>query len=143
MTFNDDIDNNTEDYESISLQKSVKINMDMNSNNNKEIIWKNDYININRQKIVCESYLYKINKKGKMKKLYFKLNNYDLFYFKNKDSKYHKGMHNLSTYFLELKPIFDKNNESHIKISSDSSVKFNTKYYQYKTNINLLTSLLI
>ena len=136
MTFNEEIDNNTEDYESISLQKSVKINMDMNSNNNKEIIWKNDYININRQKIVCESYLYKINKKGKMKKLYFKLNNYDLFYFKTKDSIYHKGMHNLSTYFLELKPIFDKNNESHIKISSDSSVKFNTKYYQYKTNIN-------
>ena len=56
--FNDDIDNNTEDCESISLQKSVKIKQDMNSNNNKEIIWKNDYININKQKIKCESYIF-------------------------------------------------------------------------------------
>ena len=136
MTFNEEIDNNTEDYESISMQKSVKMNMDMNSNNNKEIIWKNDNININRQKIVCESYLYKLNKNGKMKKLYFKLNNYDLFYFKTKDSKYHKGMHNLSTYFLELKPIFDTNNETLMKIPSNSNIKFNQKNYQYKTTIN-------
>ena len=135
MTFNDDIDNNTEDCESISLQKSVKIKQDMNSNNNKEIIWKNDYININKQKIKCESYLYKISKNGKMKKLYFKLNNYDLFYFKNKDSKYHKGMHNLSTYFLELKPIFDNDN-NYMDNESNSGIKFNQKNYQNKRTIN-------
>ena len=54
-----------------------------------------------------ESYLYKLTfPSHKLKKLYFKLYNKDLFYFKTKKSKYHQGMHNLNGLFLE----FDEEN---------------------------------
>ena len=105
MTFNNEIDNGTEDYDDFSIQKSVAMKFNINSKTSNDIPWKN--INKEKKIIKCESYLYKITKSGKLKKLYFKLYNNDLFYFKNKESKLHKGMHNLSTYFLELKPIFN------------------------------------
>ena len=55
--------------------------------------------------IIFEGFLYK-NVDGKLKKLYFKLIHKDLYYFKNKDDKVHRGMHNLSGLFLqEEKPI--------------------------------------
>ena len=55
--------------------------------------------------ITYSSYLYKISSnKKKLKKLYFKLFNKDLYYFKSSTSKTYKGMHNLSHYFLELNP---------------------------------------
>ena len=54
-----------------------------------------------------ESYLYKLTPSSHtLKKLYFKLYNKDLFYFKTKKSKYHQGMHNLNGLFLE----FDEEN---------------------------------
>ena len=134
MTFNSEIDINSEDSKSICKQISLNIGIDTNSNKNKEdMTWRNDNINLNKRKIIYESYLYKINKKGKLKKLYFKLNNYDLFYYKSKDSKIHKGMHNLSTYFLEIKPIFSNNDKDNI---SNSNIKYNQKYSRYKITIN-------
>ena len=47
-----------------------------------------------------EGYLYKLVDK-KMRKLWFKLVHKDLFYFKNKGDKSHKGMHNLSGLFFK------------------------------------------
>ena len=135
MTFNDEIDNYTEDNDSISLQKSVGIKLDYITKDEKEIPWKTNIINISKQKIKCESYLYKLTKSGKMKKLYFKLYNYDLFYYKNENSKLHKGMHNLSTYFLELKSVYD-NDKNRNCDSNNLNFKYNQKYSQYKKTIN-------
>ena len=137
MTFNDEIDNYTEDNDSISLQKSVGIKLDYITKDEKEIPWKTNIINISKQKIKCESYLYKLTKSGKMKKLYFKLYNYDLFYFKNENSKLYEGMHNLSTYFLELKSVFDndKNNNSDNN-NNNLDFKYNQKFSQNKRTIN-------
>ena len=112
MTLNDEIDKYIEDNDCITMQKSVKIKFDLNSQNNKnnkDTPWKNNNINLNKQTIRCESYLYKLTKNGKMKKLYFKLYNYDLYYYKDENSKIYKGMHNLSTYFLEIKMILQDN----------------------------------
>ena len=51
-----------------------------------------------------EGYLYKLVD-NTMRKLWFKLLHKDLFYYKNKDEKSHKGMHNLSgLFFKEEKP---------------------------------------
>ena len=112
MTLNDEIDKYIEDNDCITMQKSVKIKFDLNSQknkDNKDTPWKNNNINLNKQTIRCESYLFKLTKNGKMKKLYFKLYNYDLYYYKDENSKIYKGMHNLSTYFLEIKMILQDN----------------------------------
>jgi len=59
--------------------------------------------------ITYESYLYKITTNQKiLKKLYFKLFNKDLYYFKTSESRTYKGMHNLSHYFLELSLDYNK-----------------------------------
>ena len=134
MTYNDEIDNTTEDYENISLQKSVGIKFDLNSINNAETLWKNNNININKQKIICKSYLYKMSKSGKLNKLYYKLYNSDLFYYKDKDSKIHKGMHNLSTYFLELRPIFTNNKSNNT--NDIPNIHYNQNNFQNKKIIN-------
>ena len=47
-----------------------------------------------------EGSLYKLVD-GKMRELYFKLVHKDLYFFKNKGDKHHKGMHNLSGLFLQ------------------------------------------
>ena len=137
MTFNEEIDNNYNDNDSISLQKSARIILDSNNmKNNEDISLQNNKDNLNKQHIICESYLYKITKSGKLKKLYFKLYNYDLYYYKSENSKFHKGMHNLSTYFLELKPIFDNNNNNNKVESSNPNIQYNQKYSQTKKLIN-------
>jgi tRNA A-37 threonylcarbamoyl transferase component Bud32 len=76
-------------------------------------------------KFIYESFLYKITPNTKkLKKLYFKLYDKNLYYYKNENSPIHKGMHNLCHYFLELtedndnesdsnKKLVDKNNTSH------------------------------
>ena len=126
MTVNDEISNCTEDCNSFSLQKSVALKFSINSNETNDISWKNN--NKDKQIIKYESYLYKMKRSGKLKKLYFKLNNRDLFYFKNKDSKIHKGMHNLSTYFLELKPI--SNHKINNSYNSEIYIKQNNSEYK-------------
>ena len=121
MTFNNKIDNDTDEYDGESLQKSVSVKMDTNLNNFRDMLsWKNsNNLLLNNQRIKCESYLYKITKSGKLKKLYFKLNNQDLFYYKNENSQTHKGMHNLSTYFLEIK---QPNLNNSIELSNSTNI---------------------
>ena len=135
MTFNNLLDNDTEDNDSISFQKSVSLRIEQNNKYNEDILLKNKQVNPSKQKIVCESYLYKITKKGKLKKLYFKLYNNDLYYYKSENAKFHKGMHNLSTYFLELKPVLVKSNNN-FSDTSNLNIQYNKQNYQYKTVIN-------
>jgi tRNA A-37 threonylcarbamoyl transferase component Bud32 len=54
----------------------------------------------NKKKIIKEGYLYRISESGKLKKIYFKLINNHLFYFKNKDSA-HIGMNCLIRAFIK------------------------------------------
>ena len=49
---------------------------------------------------ITEGYLYKIQD-NKMKKIYFRLICKDLYYYKSKDVKKHKGMHNLSGVYIK------------------------------------------
>ena len=49
---------------------------------------------------ITEGYLYKIQG-NKMKKIYFKLICKDLYYYKSKNNKRHKGIHNLSGVFIQ------------------------------------------
>ena len=49
---------------------------------------------------ITEGYLYKIQD-NKMKKIYFRLICKDLYYYKSKDIKKHKGMHNLSGVYIK------------------------------------------
>ena len=53
-----------------------------------------------KQEDTTEGYLYKIQG-NKMKKIYFKLIYKDLYYYKSKDIKKHKGMHNLSGVYIK------------------------------------------
>ena len=50
--------------------------------------------------ILTEGYLFKIQE-NKVKKIYFKLICKDLYYYKSKNNKRHKGMHNLSGVFIQ------------------------------------------
>ena len=65
--------------------------------------------------------------KGKMKELWFKLIYKDLYYYKNKNEKFHRGMHNLSGLFLKT--------EGLIKIKGEEyycfSIVFPTKNRDY------------
>lgn len=54
-----------------------------------------------KEELFHEGYLYKITKTKKFKKLWFKLVCRDIYYFKSKEDKIHKGMHNLCGIYLE------------------------------------------
>ena len=94
--------------------------------------------------IIYSSYLYKISTNSKrLKKLFFKLFNKDLYYLKSADSLVYKGMHNLSHYFLELSQDYienkNKNNsmnsyeEDESYIDSASSITVENKSNSDKT----------
>ena len=69
--------------------------------NNIELSDKENDINVNYfKKIIKEGYLYKLSESGKMKKLWFKLINNHLFYFKSKDYT-HSGMNCLIRVFIK------------------------------------------
>jgi len=51
--------------------------------------------------IKYEGYLYKITQSQKLKKLWFKLMHRDFYYYKSKEEKSHKGMHNLSGVYIK------------------------------------------
>ena len=55
---------------------------------------------INEKEEITEGYLYKIQE-NKMKKIYFRLICKDLYFYKSKDDKKHKGMHNLSGVYIK------------------------------------------
>ena len=80
----DNIKYNEKDFEDIvdgNGKQNIKENLESESNN-------------------YNGYIYKLVKE-KMVKIWFKLFYKDLFYYKNKDDKNHKGMHNLSGLFLK------------------------------------------
>ena len=54
----------------------------------------------NNKEEITEGYLYKIQD-NKMKKIYFRLICKDLYFYKSKDDKKHKGMHNLSGVYIK------------------------------------------
>ena len=59
----------------------------------------------NDKDITYSSYLYKMTTNNKkLKKLYYKLFNKDLYYFKSSEAEAYNGFHNLSHYFLEINP---------------------------------------
>ena len=64
---------------------------DKDNSNNEEI---------NNSEDVTEGYLYKIQG-NKMKKIFFRLICKDIYYYKSKDNKKHKGMHNLSGVYIK------------------------------------------
>ena len=132
---------NTEDSYEIERNEAnefIGIKLVNNNENNKENSKENEenektIQNINKSefqnkdKVLYESYLYKITPNSKkLKKLYFKLYNKHLYYYKNENSHIHKGMHNLCHYFLELSEdtemeseessvVVEKNNNSYKK----------------------------
>jgi len=72
------------------------------------------------QDVKYEGYLYKITQSKKLKKLWFKLIGRDLYYYKTKEDKSHKGMHNLSGVFL--------NEEAQHKIDNENFYCFSVIY---------------
>ena len=82
--------------ESIKENENTKDNNEEksndNNNDNKEDNKKNNEI--------VDGYLYKIQE-NKIKKIYFKLICKDLYYYKSKENKKHKGMHNLSGAYIK------------------------------------------
>ena len=111
-----DNDNNNNEHERKNTEDSYEIERNednefigiklINDNKQNDENEKTNNINNkneNKEKITYESYLYKITPNSKkLKKLYFKLYNKNLYYYKNENSHMHKGMHNLCHYFLEL-----------------------------------------
>ena len=103
--------NNIEDYEESEDDDSSSSNSDSdeensensneNSDNNFELSDEHNNNNINnKKKIIKEGLLYRMSESGKLKKIYFKLINNHLFYFKNKDSS-HIGMNCLIRAFIK------------------------------------------
>jgi serine/threonine protein kinase len=94
-------------FEGGDFQKEKKefesaIEMDSASENeddNKSDLGGDDIDNQTNEDIT-EGYLYKIQG-NKMKKIYFKLICKDLYYYKSKEHKKHKGMHNLSGVYIK------------------------------------------
>ena len=133
-TFNNKMDNDSIKSEENSIQLSASFKLGSCFDNLGGIPWKNKMIN--NRGIKCESYLYKITKNGKLKKLYFKLNNQDLFFYKNENSIQHKGMHNLSTYFLDIKSSYINNINNSNNNEINMIKKENLKDSAYKRIIN-------
>ena len=63
---------------------------------------------IEEKEEITEGYLYKIQD-NKMKKIYFRLICKDLYFYKSKDDKKHKGMHNLSGVYIKDEGTVDIN----------------------------------
>ena len=63
-----------------------------------------------KEEEITEGYLYKIQD-NKMKKIYFRLICKDLYYYKSKDIKKHKGMHNLSGVYIKDEGVITINNK--------------------------------
>ena len=86
----------SESEEEEEEESDSEFSKEKNNINNEE---KNININ-NSKKIIKEGYLYRLSESGKMKKLWVKLINKHLFYFKSKDST-HNGMNCLIRAFIK------------------------------------------
>ena len=90
--------------------------------------------------ITYGSYLYKIStNRKKLIKLYYKLFNKDLYYFKSSKSQTYKGFHNLSHYFLELNPDFIEELKSPINNQKNTESNSNEDDESYIDSASSLT----
>ena len=83
--------------------------------------------------IKYENYLFKYTN-DKLKKIYFKLINKDLYYYRTHDQKKHSGMHNLSGVFLKEEAPLTFNNKSYFAFSLHFSSK---KRFYYSDDQNI------
>ena len=145
--------NNTKILSQYSLNKNKKQNKKnilkdicqskiVNDDNENEYVNKlkteNNRINTEKKenKIKYESYLYKITPNSKrLKKMYFKLFNKDLYFYKNEKSTIHKGMHNLSNYYLEINDDDDEEEESFHSEQPEKNNKNTSNNSSNKSNI--------
>ena len=86
----------------LDFARPYELYYDNNRNNIEEEFNSTNMTNISRinNNILTEGYLFKIQE-NKVKKIYFKLICKDLYYYKSKNNKRHKGMHNLSGVFIQ------------------------------------------
>ena len=106
------------DFESDDEEKNKKKKENKNDNifnfdNNEE---ENEEQEDEEKVIKHEGYLYK-QIDDNLKKIWFKLVHHDLYFFKNKFDKEHRGMHNLSGVFIESLPIIQKNDKTYYGFS--------------------------
>ena len=94
-------------FESAIDMDSASDNDDNNNNNKSDV--EGDEPQTTSEDIT-EGYLYKIQE-NKMKKIYFKLICKDLYYYKSKEHKKHKGMHNLSGVYIKDEGVVTINNK--------------------------------
>ena len=92
-----DLGKDKTELESNLEMETVSENEDNDKNNDVE---DDDEVLNNNSDEVTEGYLYKLQE-NKMKKIYFKLICKDLYYYKSKEDKKHKGMHNLSGVYIK------------------------------------------
>ena len=98
------------------LESVIELDSDYENENNENKSDVEEDDNLNNNNEITEDYLYK-NQGNKMKKIYFRLIHKDLYYYKSKDNKKHKGMHNLSGVYIK--------DEGGIKISNQTFYCFN------------------
>ena len=98
------------------LESVIELDSDYENENNENKSDVEEDDNLNNNNEITEGYLYK-NQGNKMKKIYFRLIHKDLYYYKSKDNKKHKGMHNLSGVYIK--------DEGEIKISNQTFYCFN------------------
>ena len=78
-------------------EKGTNTDKENDDEDNNEIIEEDK---INEKEEITEGYLYKIQD-NKMKKIYFRLICKDLYFYKSKEDKKHKGIHNLSGVYIK------------------------------------------
>ena len=81
------------------MESAIEIDSASENEDNKSDLGEGDDFG-NSNEDITEGYLYKIQD-NKMKKIYFKLICKDLYYYKSKEHKKHKGMHNLSGVYIK------------------------------------------
>ena len=88
-------------FDNKELMRLYKLENDEDKNNEDELN-STQLTNISKlnNDVLTEGYLFKIQDK-KVKKIYFKLICKDLYYYKDKNNKRHKGIHNLSGVFIQ------------------------------------------
>ena len=89
-----------------------------NENSNNKEDEDDDIIDIQEDQCVqYEGYVYKYSQsQKKMKKTYFKLVGKDLYYYKKKEEKNHRGMHNLSGVFIKKGEDFEYDGKKYLSI---------------------------
>ena len=96
----EDSDSSSSKIESENDEENSEKSNEKNNNNFELSDEENNTHKYNKKKVIKEGYLYRMSESGKLKKLWFKLINKHLFYFKNKDSV-HNGMNCLIRAFIK------------------------------------------